>query len=93
MALVLLFLGTRLAGGGFIDVRPPETSQGILSPEEKLELQPVVDVQNVLESVNQLVVDLQKISAHARKFVEDLEKGVEKRLKDVDIILPKSNPS
>ena len=37
------------------------------SPEEKLELQPIVDVQNVLESVNQLVVDLQKISAPDRK--------------------------
>ena len=80
-------LGTRLAGGGFIDVRPPDSSQGLLSPDEKLELQPAVDVQNVLESVNQLVVDLQNISSHARKFVEDPEQGVEKRLKDVDVIL------
>ena len=80
-------LGTRLAGGAFIDVRPPEESQGVLSTDEKLELQPAVDVQNLLESVNGLVVDLQKISSHARHFVEDPEQGVEKRLKDVDVIL------
>ena len=62
-------LGTRLAGGGFIDVRPPEESQGILSNEERLELEPAVDVQNVLESVNALVVDL-KISSHAGNLLK-----------------------
>jgi ABC-type transporter Mla subunit MlaD len=80
-------LGTRLAGGAVIDIRPPQEPSFAITTEEHLVLTPVADVQELLETVALVLEDVQVITARGRAFVEDPEQGLELRLKAIDAVI------
>ena len=88
---VTVQLGTRLAGGGLINLIPPDTISGYLEPGAQMVLQPSTDIQSLLDSADSILKDLAIITERGREFVEDPEQGLELRLKKVDGILLEVN--
>ena len=80
-------LGSRLAGGAEIVIRPPEESEAYMQPREYLTLTPSTDVQDVLKMVSLVLEDVQVITSRGREFIEDPNQGLELRLKAVDKVL------
>lgn len=84
-------LGTKLAGGGVINLVPPSYIDGFLEPGSTLSLIPSTDIQSLLESADSILKDLAIMTERGREFVEDPEQGLELRLKEVDKILIQIN--
>ena len=84
-------MGTRLAGGGLINLVPPETITGFLESNARLTLEPSTDIQSLLDSADSILKDLAVMTKKGREFVEDPEQGLELRLKEVDTILIQVN--
>ena len=84
-------LGTKLAGGGIINLVPPSYIDGFLEPGSTLSLIPSTDIQSLLESADSILKDLAIMTERGREFVEDPEQGLELRLKEVDKILIQVN--
>ena len=55
---VVAQLGTKLAGGGVINLVPPAYINGFLKPGSTLSLIPSTDIQSLLESANSILKDL-----------------------------------
>ena len=88
---VVAQLGTKLAGGGVINLVPPAYIDGFLEPGSTLSLIPSTDIQSLLESADSILKDLAIITERGREFVEDPEQGLELRLKEIDKILIQIN--
>ena len=84
-------MGTRLAGGGLINLLPPTDIDGYLEQGARLTLVPSTDIQSLLDSADSILKDLAIITERGREFVEDPEQGLELRLKEVDKILIEIN--
>jgi ABC-type transporter Mla subunit MlaD len=83
----IVLLGSRLAGGGIIDVQPPEEPSFPLEVGSHLTLTPVTDVQELLETAELVLKDIQVITAKGREFVEDPDQGLELRLQALDKVI------
>ena len=88
---VVAQLGTKIAGGGIINLVPPAYIDGFLEPGSTLSLIPSIDVQSLLESADSILKDLAIITERGREFVEDPDQGLELRLKEIDKILIEVN--
>ena len=84
-------MGTRLAGGGLINLVPPERITGFLESNARLTLEPSTDIQSLLDSADSILKDLAVMTKRGREFVEDPKQGLELRLKEVDMILSQVN--
>ena len=84
-------MGTRLAGGGLINLVPPERITGFLESNARLTLEPSTDIQSLLDSADSILKDLAVMTKRGREFVEDPKQGLELRLKEVDTILSQVN--
>ncbi len=84
-------MGTRLAGGGLINLVPPENIDGFLEDNARLTLMPSTDIQSLLDSADSILKDLAVMTKRGREFVEDPEQGLELRLREVDKILIQVN--
>ena len=84
-------MGTRLAGGGLINLVPPETITGFLPNNARLTLESSTNIQSLLDSADSILKDLAVMTDKGREFVEDPEQGLELRLKEVDTILIQVN--
>lgn len=82
-----VLLGSRLAGGGIIDIQPPKEMRELLQEEEHLVLTPATDVQDLLETAEIILKDIEVMTSRGRAFVEDPSQGLELRLKELDKIL------
>ena len=80
-------LGSRLAGGGIINIHPPDKPTTPIAPETHLEVTPATDVQELLETVELVLEDVQVITKRGREFVESPDEGLEIRLKALDKVL------
>ncbi len=83
----IVLLGSRLAGGGIIDIQPPEEPSEPLEVGSHLTLTPVTDVQELLETAELVLKDIQVITAKGREFVEDPDQGLELRLQALDKVI------
>ena len=88
---VVAQLGSKLAGGGVINLVPPSYIDGFLEPGSTLSLIPSTDIQSLLESADSILKDLAIMTERGREFVEDPEQGLELRLKEIDKILIQVN--
>jgi ABC-type transporter Mla subunit MlaD len=79
--------GTRLAGGGLINIVPPPTIHGFIEEGSHISLQPAIDVQKLLDTAESILEDISVMTQRGREFVEDPEQGLELRLQEVDVIL------
>ncbi len=84
-------MGTRLAGGGLINLVPPTEIDGFLDQNARLTLMPSTDIQSLLDSADSILKDLAIVTQRGREFVEDPEQGLELRLQEVDKILIQVN--
>jgi ABC-type transporter Mla subunit MlaD len=82
-----VLLGSRLAGGGIIDIQPPEEIGELLAEGEHLILTPVTSVQDLLGTAEGILKDIAVMTKRGREFVEDPNQGLELRLQEVDKIL------
>lgn len=82
-----VLLGSRLAGGGIIDIQPPKEMKELLSENEHLVLTPATDMQDLLETAEVILKDIEVMTRRGREFVEDPTQGLELRLKEMDKIL------
>lgn len=82
-----VLLGSRLAGGGIIDIQPPEEIGELLAEGEHLVLTPVTSIQDLLGTAEGILKDIAVMTKRGREFIEDPNQGLELRLQEVDKIL------
>lgn len=82
-----VLLGSRLAGGGIIDIQPPKEMGALLEEKEHLVLTPATDVQDLLETAEVILKDIEVMTRRGKEFVEDPTQGLELRLQEIDKIL------
>jgi ABC-type transporter Mla subunit MlaD len=82
-----VLLGSRLAGGGIIDIQPPEEIGELLAEGEHLILTPVTSIQDLLGTAEGILKDIAVMTKRGREFIEDPNQGLELRLQEVDKIL------
>lgn len=83
--------GTRIAGGGLINIIPPENIHGFIEEGSHISLTPAIDLQKLLNTAEGILQDISVMTQRGREFVEDPEQGLEKRLREVDLILEDIN--
>jgi len=82
-----VLLGSRLAGGGIINIQPPDQPTPPIPTRSHLELTAATDVQELLETVELVLEDIQVMTKRGREFVDDPEQGLELRLESLDKVI------